>query len=52
VTLNLNYTPVQTMDEPVPYEKPVRDDIYYLESVIFLVSGSVVIIFQGNMSSD
>jgi hypothetical protein len=44
--LNLNHTPVLTMDEPVLHEKPVRDDLYYLENVIFLVSGPVIIIFE------
>ena len=28
------------MDETVTHEKPVKDDLYYLESVIFLVSCS------------
>lgn len=32
------------MEEPMVDEKPVRDALYYLENVIFLVSGSVIII--------
>ena len=47
-----DYTLVPIMDEPIPHTKgPVRDDMYYLESVIFLVSNYISLL-KGNRLVD